>query len=179
MRRIIWCVAAAIITTLAFGSVYVTLQQIGRHSANTAPAAAAAARLQQPGSDTTAGPRLELAPDSGVFLIVYGDNNSPLSSTVTLHGSIPVVPDGVLETARALGSDTVTWQPEPALRMAIVARQAAGKVVVAGQLLAPFEESDRMTMMFLAAGWLGSILVLAGAYGAATLIGRGTPPPGQ
>jgi len=172
MRRIIWCLAAAVIITLAFGSVYVALQQIGRHMANTAPAAAAAARLQQPGADTVAGPRLELSPDSGAFLIVYGDTNSPLSSTVVLHGAMPVVPEGVLDTARALGSDTVTWQPEPGLRMAIVAKQAAGNVVVAGQSLAPFEASDRMTQMFLAAGWLGSMLVLAGAFGAAELVGR-------
>lgn len=172
MRRIIWCLAAVLITTLAFGSVYVALQQIGRHSVDTAPAAAAAARLQQPGPDTTAGPWLELAPDSGVFLIVYGDTNSPLSTTVTLHGAMPVVPAGVLETARTVGTDTVTWQPEPGLRMAIVAKQAAGRVVVAGQSLAPFEASDRRTLLFLAAGWLGSMLVLAAAFGAAALAGR-------
>ncbi|KRE91868.1 hypothetical protein [Arthrobacter sp. Soil764] len=179
MRRIIWCLAAVIITTLAFGSIYVTLQQIGRQSANMAPAAAAAARLQQAGSDPMTGPRLELTHDSGVFLIVYGDGNSPLSSTVTLHGTIPVVPAGVLNAARASGSDTVTWQPDPGLRMAIVAKQAAGKVVVAGQSLAPFEEIDRRTLMFLAAGWLGSMLVLAAAYSAATLMRRGTPPPAR
>lgn len=172
MRRIIWCVAAAIIATFAFGSIYVTFQQIGRHAANTAPAAAAAARLQQSGPDTTAGPWLELAPDSGVFLIVYGGDNNAVSSTVTLHGTIPVVPSGVLEAARAAGTDTVTWQPETGLRMAIVARQAAGKVVVAGQSLAPFEAGDRMTLMILGTGWMGSLLVIAGALGAATLMDR-------
>ncbi|UUL77404.1 hypothetical protein NG819_08035 [Pseudarthrobacter sp. Fe7] len=172
MRRILWWLAAASITTLVFGSVYVTLQQIGRHSANVAPAAAAAARLQQPGTDSTAGAPLDLTPDSGVFLIVYGDTNSPLSTTVTVGGSTPVVPPGVLDTARALGSDTVTWQPEPGLRMAIVAKQSAGKVVVAGQSLAPFEAADRMTMVFLGAGWLASMLVLAAAYWAAELMDR-------
>ncbi|WP_285245849.1 hypothetical protein [Pseudarthrobacter sp. fls2-241-R2A-127] len=172
MRRIIWCVTAAIIATFAFGSIYVTFQQIGRHAANTAPAAAAAARLQQEGPDTAAGPWLELAPDSGVFVIVYGKDNSPLSSTVTLHGTIPVVPTGVLEAARTLGTDAVTWQPETGLRMAIVARQADDNVVVAGQSLAPVEASDRMTLLILAAGWMGSMVVIAGALGAATLMDR-------
>ena len=91
---------------------------------------------------------------------------------MTLHGTIPVVPSGVLEAARAGGTDTVTWQPETGLRMAIVARQAAGKVVVAGQSLAPFEAGDRMTLMILGTGWMGSLLVIAGALGAETLMDR-------
>ncbi|GAC1504554.1 MAG: hypothetical protein NVS2B15_27220 [Pseudarthrobacter sp.] len=71
-----------------------------------------------------------------------------------------------------MGSDAVTWQPEPGLRMAVVARQAPGGVVVAGQSLTPFEDSDRMSQLFLAAGWVGSMVVLAGAYGAVTLASR-------
>lgn len=69
----------------------------------------------------------------------------------------------------------LTWQPEPGLRMAVVARQAPGGVVVAGQSLTPFEDSDRMSQLFLAAGWVGSMAVLAGAYGAVTLASRRRP----
>ena len=58
----------------------------------------------------------------------------------------------------------MTWQPEPGLRMAVIARPAAGKVVVAGQSLAPFEDRDRMVLLFLSAGWLGSLVVLAAGY---------------
>jgi hypothetical protein len=172
MQRIIGWLAAGIIITLIFGSVYVTLQQIGRHLANAAPAAAAAAQVQQMGSGTLTGPRLELTADSGVFVMVFGADNQPTSTTVTLHGALPVLPAGVLETARTSGSDFVTWQPEPGLRMAVVARQAAGNVIVAGQSLTPFEDSDRMSLLFLAAGWLGSMLVLAAAYAATAFTGR-------
>ncbi|MFC4394693.1 hypothetical protein [Arthrobacter sedimenti] len=172
MRRTIWSLAAAFVTTIVFGSVYVTLQQIGRHEANIAPAAAASAQVQQTGSDIMTAPRLELTPDSGLFLIEYGQNNTPLSTSVTLHGSVPVIPDGVLETARAQGTDTVTWQPEPGLPMAVVAKHTAGKVVVAGQSLAPFEASDSRALAILAAGWLGSMSVLAGSYGALRLLER-------
>jgi hypothetical protein len=164
MQRIIRWLAAAIIITLIFGSAYVTLQQIGRHLANAAPAAAAAVQVQQMGSETLTGPRLELTPDSGVVVMVFGEDNQPSSTTVTLHGELPILPAGVLETARTSGSDFVTWQPEPGLRMAVVARQAAGSVVVAGQSLTPFEDIDRMSLFFLAAGWLGSVVVLAAAY---------------
>lgn len=171
MQRIIGWLAAAIIITLIFGGFYVTLQQFGRHSANTAPAAAAAAQVQS-GAVPATGPRLELTADSGVFVMVFGADNKPASSTVMLHGQLPVIPAGVLETAKALGSDDVTWQPEPGLRMAVVARQSAGGVVVAGQSLTPFEDNDRMSQLFLAAGWLGSVVVLTGAYAAAGLIRR-------
>jgi hypothetical protein len=164
MKRIIGRLAAAIVITLIFGSVYVSLQQIGRRSADAAPAAAAAAQAQQMGSGSLAEPRLELTPDSGVFVIIYGEDNNPTSATVTLHGSLPVLPAGVLETARTSGTDDVTWQPEPGLRMAVVARRAADKVVVAGQSLTRVEVSDQMTRLFLAAGWLGSMVVLAAEY---------------
>jgi hypothetical protein len=172
MQRIIVWLASVIIVTLIFGSIYVTLQQFGRRAVNAAPAAAAAVRVQQPGSGPTAVPPLELTADSGVFVMVFGTDNKPTSSTVALHGELPVIPAGVLETARSLGSDTVTWQPEPGLRMAVVARQAPGGVVVAGQSLTPFEDSDRMSQLFLGAGWLGSMVVLAAAYGSMALIRR-------
>jgi hypothetical protein len=61
------------------------------------------------GSETLTGPRLELTADSGVFVIVFGADNQPMSTTVTLH------------------------------------------VNVAGQSLTPFEDSDRMSPLFLAA----------------------------
>jgi hypothetical protein len=172
MHRIIGWLAASIIVTLIFGSVYVTLQQFGRHSANAAPAAAAAVQVQQMGSEPTTEPRLELTADSGVFVMVFGEDNKPVSTTVSLHGAPPDVPAGVLETARTVGSDAVTWQPEPGLRMAVVARQAPGGVVVAGQSLTPFEDSDRMSQLLLAAGWVGSMVVLAGGYTATALARR-------
>jgi hypothetical protein len=163
MQRVIGWLTAAVITTLIFGSVYVSLQQLGRRSADAAPAAAAAAQVQLIGSEPLGAPRLELGPDSGVFIIVYGEDDKPTSGTVTLHGSLPV-PAGVLRAARTSGTDAVTWQPEPGLRMAVVARLAAGKVVVAGQSLTPFEDRDRMVLLFLSAGWLGSLVVLATGY---------------
>jgi hypothetical protein len=56
--------------------------------------------------------------------------------------------------------------------MAVVARQAPGGVVVAGQSLTPFEDRDRMSQLLLAAGWVGSMVVLAGGYTATALARR-------
>jgi hypothetical protein len=46
-----------------------------------------------------------------------GEDDKPTSGTITLHGSRPALPAGVLQTARTSGFDDVTWQPEPGLRM--------------------------------------------------------------
>ena len=170
MQRVIGWLAAAIIVTLIFGSAYVTLQQLGRRAANDAPTAAAAAQVEGLGFLAPNAPRLELTPDSGVFVIVYGADNKPISGTAALHGSLPVLPDGVLESARRTGSDAVTWQPEPGLRMAVVARPAGDQVVVAGQSLKPAEDRNLMVLMFLSAAWLGSMLVLGLGYGATEII---------
>lgn len=176
MQRILGWLAAAVIVIVVFGTVYLTLQHIGREAVNDAPAAAAAAQIQKIDS-YPAGPRLELTKDSGTFVIVYGEDNTPVFTTVTLHGEAPNLPAGVLDTTRTAGMDAVTWQPEPGLRMAVVTRQAAGKVVVAGQSLTPFENTDRWTQLVLTAGWLASMLVLAAAFAVTVFISR-RPRPG-
>lgn len=172
MQRIPGWVAGAVITTIVFATMYLALQHIGRQAVNDAPAAAAAAQIQQIGSDPGLGPRLELTKDSGIFLMVIGEDNKAISTTVTLRGKVPTLPVGVLDTTRATGTDVVTWQPEPGLRMAVVTRQAAGKVVVAGQSLTPFENTDKWTQLILTAGWLTSMLVLAAAYAVKAFLTR-------
>ena len=170
-----WLTAAAV-ASIIFGSVYVTFQQLGRRSANDAPAATAAAQVGSLGAETVPSSRLELTPESGIFVIIYGPDDQPVSGTATLHGSLPVLPAGVLQTARTAGSDAVTWQPEPGLRMAVVTRPAGGKVIVAGQSLTPYENRDQMVLLFLASGWLGSMLVLAAGYASTELLMRRRPP---
>jgi hypothetical protein len=170
-RTIAW-LTAAVVVSIIFGSIYLTFQQLGRRSANDAPAATAAAQVELLGAETVPPPRLELTPESGIFVIIYGPDDQPVSGTATLHGSLPVLPAGVLQTARTAGSDAVTWQPEPGLRMAVVARPAGGKVTVAGQSLAPYENRDQMVLVFLASGWLLSMGVLSAGYTSTGLLMR-------
>jgi hypothetical protein len=54
--------------------------------------------------------------------------------------------------------------------MAVVARPAGGQVVVAGQSLTPYEDRDRLVLLFLAGGWLGSIVVLGAGFAATGLV---------
>ena len=172
MTRIIGWVAAAAVVTVVFCSVYIAFQQSGRRSADIAPAAAAASAIQMPGTSVSSVPRLELTPESGVFVIVYGSDDTPETGTATLHGVLPTVPAGVLDTARRSGADAVTWQPEPGLRLAVVARSSEGKVVVAGQSLAPYEATDIRVMVYLMLGWFGCVLLLGAGFAVSVLLDR-------
>ncbi|MET3719650.1 MULTISPECIES: hypothetical protein [unclassified Arthrobacter] len=171
MKRIIGWLAAAAVVTVVFGSLYIAFQQSGRRSANVAPSAAAAAQMQLLGTSVASVPLVELTPDSGVFVIVYGTDDKPETGTATLHGVLPTLPSGVLDTARRSGEDAVTWQPEPGLRMAVIARSSAGKVVVAGQSLTPYEATDTMIRVYLVLGWFGCVLVLGAGFAASVLLG--------
>jgi hypothetical protein len=170
-RAIAW-LTTAVVVSIIIGSVYVSFQQFGRKAANDAPAATAAAQVKLLEADAVPSPRLELTPESGIFVIIYGPDDQPVSGTATLNGSLPVLPAGVLQTARTTGSDAVTWQPEPGLRMAVVARPAEGKVIVAGQSLTPYEDRDQMVLMFLTSGWLASMVVLSAGYASTELLTR-------
>ena len=155
------------LVTGIFGTVYVVAQQSVRASANTEPAAAAAREVQllAAGSGTLSDQRVELTADSGPFVVVYDAGNAPVAGTVVRNGALPVVPSGVLATARLQGQDKVTWQPAAGLRFAVVARAGSdGRVVVGGQSLAPFEDRDTQTLMLVGVGWLASIVCLAGAW---------------
>lgn len=161
-----WVLGFVLLTGI-FGTVYAMAQQNTRASANTEPAAVAAREVQllTAGSGTLAGQRLELTTDTGPFVIVYGADNTPVGGTVVRDGALPMVPVGVLATARLKGQDKVTWQPAAGLRFALVAWALTdGRVVVGGQSLTPFEDRDTQTMALIGLGWLTSIACLAGGW---------------
>ena len=165
-RAIVWVLGFVLVTGI-FGTVYVVAQQSVRASANTEPAAVAAREVQllAAGSGTLSEQRVELTADSGPFVVVYDVDNAPVSGTVVRNGTLPVVPAGILATARLQGQDKVTWQPPTGLRFAVLARAGSdGRVVVGGQSLTPFEDRDTQTMILVGLGWLASIACLAGGW---------------
>ena len=62
--------------------------------------------------------------------------------------------------------------------MAVTTRSSGGKVVVAGQSLAPYEATDRLIMVYLALGWFGCVLVLGAGFAASVLLGQRQGQPG-
>ncbi|WP_427131998.1 hypothetical protein [Pseudarthrobacter sp. S9] len=178
MRRATAWVTAGLIITILCGMFYAVQQQTVRRSANTEPAAAVERELQliDFGSHASAEPALELNQNSGPFVIVYSADNTAETGTAVLDGTLPAMPDGVLDFARTHGLDRITWQPRPDLRMALVIKPAAGgKAVVGGQSLTPFEDRDRQSLLFTVLGWLASLLTLGAGFAATQL--RRTPAP--
>ena len=82
MGRIIGWLTAAVTVTVVLAGVYLAFQQTGLRSANDAA-------QELIGSDPLPGPRLELDPASGVFIIIYGADDKPESGTATLHKEMP------------------------------------------------------------------------------------------
>ena len=165
-KTIVWVLGFVLVTGI-FGTVYGVAQQSVRASANTEPAAVAAREVQllAAGSGTVSDQRVELTTDSGPFVIVYDADNAAVAGTVVRNGALPVVPVGVLATARLKGQDKVTWQPTAGLRFAVVARAGSdGRVVMGGQSLTPFEDRDTQAMILVGLGWLATIACLAAAW---------------
>ncbi|HEV7166764.1 MAG TPA: hypothetical protein VGN49_02230 [Micrococcaceae bacterium] len=174
MKRLIPWMVGLVVVTLLFGSVYASLQQLGRQADDDVPAALALSRLNSPDPQVLAGAiPVDLAQGPGTFVNVYHGDGTPIVGTGTLAGSVPRLPDGVIDSALRTGQDRATWQPQPGVRYAVVARaaRAAGDtgdtgdtVVVAGQNLQPSESRDRLVQLFLGLGWLGSVLAIGAGY---------------
>ncbi|HVZ67049.1 MAG TPA: hypothetical protein VG917_02200, partial [Patescibacteria group bacterium] len=54
------------------------------------------------------------------FMIFYDSKGKIIVSTGELNGKNPVIPPGVLDYAKQHNGETLTWQPEPGVRIATV-----------------------------------------------------------
>ena len=61
------------------------------------------------------------------FVAVYDGAGKPMESSASLYGTPPQPPKGVFDYSKANGYDTVTWQPNPNTRIALVVRYVEAK----------------------------------------------------
>jgi hypothetical protein len=161
-------IAAIIVVTILFGTVYVVAQQLDRLSANDAPlrlASQVGAELRA-GESTTldAQSHVDLSRSLAAFVVVEDAQGNPSAGSGFLHGSLISLPTGVLASAAASGQDNVTWEPESGLRFATVTLRVGDQFVSAGQSLKPSENRDGTIRLLVELAWLVSILVLSGAW---------------
>jgi hypothetical protein len=172
-RLVPWIVGALVATT-AIAAVYGAVQQAGRSSADDAPQALIS-QLAARGSDTPGpvpSPHVDLTQSRMPFFLVYAADGRPVAGDGYLDGKRARIPDGVLRTTLADGSDHVTWEPRPGLRFALSTVREGGSVIAAGQSLAASEQrTDRIGLLLLL-GWLLSVAVLAGGAVAHVVVGR-------
>jgi hypothetical protein len=161
-------IAAIVVATILFGTIYVVAQQLDRLSANDAPlrlASQVAAELRE-GQTTTldAQPHVDLSRSLAVFVVVEDAQGQSSDGSGFLKGSLVSLPTGVLASAAKSGQDNVTWQPGAGLRFATVTLKVGDQFVSAGQSLKPSEDRDGTFQLLVGSGWLVSMLVLGGIW---------------
>jgi hypothetical protein len=160
--------AAIVVATILFGTIYVVAQQLDRQSANEAPlrlASQVAAELRE-GQMTTldAQPHVDLSRSLAVFVVVEDAQGSATDGSGFLKGTLISLPTGVLANAAKTGQDDVSWQPQAGLRFATVTLKVGNQFVTAGQSLKPSEDRDSNVQLLVGFGWLVSMLVLCGVW---------------
>jgi len=182
-RGVLIAVPGAVLVTVAAGLVEFVGQGNLRSGANNpqqAMAAAAARQLAEGVAPATvaAGAKVDLARDLGVHITVFDSAGRVLASTAVLDGRTPAPPAGVLRTA-GRRTDVVTWQPQPAVRVAAVATAWSGPngrgALVVGRSLRIVEQRESRLLRRIAWGWLSALAVVALI---ALLSAWRRPPPG-
>jgi hypothetical protein len=164
-----WIPLAALAMALC-GLIYVASQQMLRQSANDpqiqlAQDAAAALARGEPASGLVPGTGTEISQSLAPFVVIFDTSGQVLASSARLHGQIPALPAGLLDSVKALGEDRVTWQPEAGVRMAAVIVRAPSGYVLAGRSLREVEaREDQMGLLSglgLIATWAGLLIAVA------------------
>ena len=159
--------SALAIVTIIMALIYVSVQQNYRMSANDPQiqmARDAANRLarNQPVissvSDT-----VDLSKSLAVFITCYNAEKKPVASTGYLHGTIPELPEGVLDFAKKYGENRITWQPGRNIRIAAVVKFVSSpsvSYVVAGRSLQEVEirAGNLVRMIFIA--WIICVVII-------------------
>jgi hypothetical protein len=161
-------IAAIVVATILFGTIYVVAQQLDRLSANDAPlrlASQVASELRE-GQTTTldAQPHVDLSRSLAAFVVVEDAQGQSSDGSGFLKGSLVSLPTGVLASAAKSGQDNVTWQPAAGLRFATVTLKVGNQFISAGQSLKPSEDRDGTFQLLVGSGWLVSMLVLGGIW---------------
>jgi hypothetical protein len=137
----------AIVTAGLCALVYLSVQQSMRMGANDPQiqmAEDAASSLNAGASVESVIPsnKVEIADSLAPFMMIFDASGKVLASSVTLHGTVPAYPAGVLDYVQKNGQDRVTWQPEADVRMATVVVPYMDGFVMSGRSLTEVEKRE-------------------------------------
>lgn len=166
--------------TMLTGLIYVAVQQNYRQNANDnqieiiSGLVEPLAQGQSPEALNSA-QKQDISKTLSPFVMVFNDKGKVVASTADLNGSVPTVPSGMLEAAKAKGQSRVTWQPAPGVREATVINYYKGKstgYVLVGKSLTEVEKrvNELTKMVFIT--WLFTMI---GSFVLAYLIETASP----
>ncbi|HZU32087.1 MAG TPA: hypothetical protein VFB79_13300 [Candidatus Angelobacter sp.] len=165
----------AVILTILGGAAAITMQQMLRGGANQPQIDMAEWYASEIGSGEAPGNVIppgyvDMERSLQPFVIFYDDHGKPGPGTGYIDQAIPTPPAGVFDFVRSHGSENVTWQPRPGVRMASVVKRVGGKgsgFILAGRSLRVVEEQEGLLRRMAFGGWIAVMLLLIG--GAALL----------
>jgi hypothetical protein len=167
-RNTSW-IAAALVTSAIFATLYVVVQQVERQGANDSPERLASQIVAQietgPIEDIDTSSHVDISRSLVPFFVIYDDSGAPIEGTGYLDGKLATVPTGVLTAAKSSDDgNKVTWQPAPGLRFATVEVTSGDRVVLAGQSLGPSESRTATLGRLILLAWVGTMLIGAAVF---------------
>ncbi|HEX4577366.1 MAG TPA: hypothetical protein VH117_08440 [Edaphobacter sp.] len=174
-----------LILTLMGGSASLTFQQMLRRGANQPQIQMAASYASQIASGVR--PNVAIPPNNvdleqslEPFAIFYDDQGVPLAANGYLNKAIPSPPPGVFSYLRTHGTDTVTWQPQPNVRIAAVMHRVPGPTpgfILAGRSLRLVEEQESLFWRVVFMGWFMLVFLLVAGAALLSRFQRGNALP--
>jgi hypothetical protein len=157
-----WLPFAVMITAFC-ALVYASVQQAYRQSANDPQiqmAEDAADALADGGGVDMIIPttKVSVAKSLAPFLIAYDTSGNVIAASVTLDGQTPALPAGVLDSAKQLSENRVTWQPREGIRIAAVIVSYKNGYVLAGRSLHEVEARESQLTTFAGVTWILALL---------------------
>lgn len=164
----IWLPLAVVIVIMT-GTFYAAVQQNYRLSANDPQiqiaqdvAAALTSGQAPPEAVVPPTPTTEIIPSLSTFVAIYSATGTPIGSSASLDGKLPVLPVGVFDFAQKFGENRFTWQPKPGARFAAIVVYFSGKssgYVMAARSLREVELREKqLAIMSVTAGMVALIL---------------------
>lgn len=160
------------VTTIGIGCTYLTGQQILRQSANDPQVQIAEDTANQLVKGTAADGvttrlSVDLQQSLAPFIIIYDAQGNVQASQAVLDGNTPVLPNGVLDYTKRYGQHSLTWQPKPGIREAVVIQYFVGPnntsgYVLAGRSLREIEKRENALLFIAVYAWI-AIFLASGA----------------
>ncbi|HSX53044.1 MAG TPA: hypothetical protein VLF90_01595 [Patescibacteria group bacterium] len=168
MKKFIPWFAAYLIITIIFGTIYTSVQQSLRLSANDPQIQLAedtAAQLNVGTAPTQlVTSRVDMAASLAPFVIIYDKAGRVVTGSGMLDGKVPTISYGVLQHATSEHNNSVTWQPRSDVRIATVVAAANQYYVASGRNLREVEKRENIIVQLNGIGWFLSIGVLVALY---------------
>ncbi len=93
------------------------------------------------------------------FVIIFDEQDHPVSSQASLDGKMPVPPAGVFEYVGRQGQERFTWQPKQNVRIAAVVVKYSKGYILVGRSLREVEKRENWILTMAGITWVGTLFV--------------------